>query len=157
MQLLRRFVLLVSLIFWQGGFMFYGGVVVPVGSHVLGSDTQQGFITQAVTNYLNLAGIVCLLVWCLDYCCDRQRGVSKLEWFSLLLMFALQIVLVVVHLKMDQLLDGKTTSVIDPRQFGTFHKIYIGSSSLQWMIGLFMLLLALRRWCRSPGATTPEP
>ena len=53
---IRRMVLLVSLMFWQGGFMFYGGVVVPVGGRILGSETRQGFITQSVTNYLNLAG-----------------------------------------------------------------------------------------------------
>ena len=34
---IRRMVLLVSLMFWQGGFMFYGGVVVPVGGRILGS------------------------------------------------------------------------------------------------------------------------
>ena len=32
---IRRMVLLVSLMFWQGGFMFYGGVVVPVGGRIL--------------------------------------------------------------------------------------------------------------------------
>src|SRR3954463_10179322 len=43
MQLIRRFMLLVSLMFWQGGFMFYGGMVVPVGGRILGSETTQGF------------------------------------------------------------------------------------------------------------------
>ena len=57
MRLLRQFVLLVSLMFWQGGFMFYGGVVVEIGGRLLGSETQQGFITQSATNYLNLAGL----------------------------------------------------------------------------------------------------
>lgn len=45
----RRFLLLVSLFLWQGGLMFYGGVIVPVGATVLGSDTDQGFITQPVS------------------------------------------------------------------------------------------------------------
>ena len=45
MPVLRRFMLLVSLMFWQGGFMFYGGVVVEVGSRILGSELEQGFIT----------------------------------------------------------------------------------------------------------------
>jgi len=49
---IRRMVLLVSLMFWQGGLMFYGGVVVPVGGRVLGSETKQGFVTQSVTNHL---------------------------------------------------------------------------------------------------------
>ena len=47
----RRLLLLIGLMFWQGGFLFYAAVVVPVGTRVLGSETEQGFITQSVTNY----------------------------------------------------------------------------------------------------------
>ena len=63
MGTLRRWLVVLSLMFWQGGFMFYGGVVVPVGSEVLGSDTDQGWITRKVTDYLNAAGAVALAVW----------------------------------------------------------------------------------------------
>lgn len=61
--LVRRLLLLWALMFWQGGFMFYGGVVVPVGSRILGSDLEQGWITRSVTNYLNVAGAVALALW----------------------------------------------------------------------------------------------
>ena len=37
MMLMRRLCLLVAIMFWQGGFMFYGAVVVPIGSKILGS------------------------------------------------------------------------------------------------------------------------
>ena len=30
MTILRRFLVLAALMFWQGGFMFYGAVVVPI-------------------------------------------------------------------------------------------------------------------------------
>ena len=46
---LRRFIVLVALCFWQGGFTFYAGVVVPVGTDVLGSSLKQGFVTRRVT------------------------------------------------------------------------------------------------------------
>ena len=37
----RRLLVVWTLAFWQGGFMFYGGVVIPVGSRILGSDLEQ--------------------------------------------------------------------------------------------------------------------
>lgn len=51
MILLSRWLLLWALMFWQGGFTVHGGVVVPVGSAVLGSEREPGFITRTVTNY----------------------------------------------------------------------------------------------------------
>ena len=60
MILIRRYLLLMSLMFWQGGFTFYSAVVVPIGSDLLGSGRDQGFITRSVTNYLNLAGVAAL-------------------------------------------------------------------------------------------------
>src|SRR4029077_10489490 len=79
---IRRMVLLVSLMFWQGGFMFYGGVVVPVGSRILGSDLEQGSITRSVTHYLNLAGAVALPFWAWDILAERgsSRRVRRLCW-----------------------------------------------------------------------------
>src|SRR5580700_10244682 len=82
MTLVRRFLLLVSIAFWQGGFMFYGGVVVPVGAAVLGSEVEQGFITQAVTNYLNGAGAVCVTVWGIMLWLDAPRSswLGRTSW-----------------------------------------------------------------------------
>jgi hypothetical protein len=147
MRLARQFLLIISLMFWQGGFMFYGGVVVPVGSRVLDSDLQQGFITQSVTHYLNLAGLVCLAIWAEHFWNDRQ-WVSKIEWGLLAMEFVFLMALVGVHVAMDQVLDARTTNVINPARFGVGHKLYIGISSLQWMFGLFLLLLSLQRWNR---------
>jgi hypothetical protein len=52
----RRYLLLLALMFWQGGFSFHGAVVVPVGNEVLGSHLEQGYITRSASNYLNWAG-----------------------------------------------------------------------------------------------------
>lgn len=138
--------LLVSLMFWQGGFMFYGGVVVPVGGRILESETKQGFITQSVTNYLNLAGAVCLVLWLEHLWHERRIGVSKLEWGSWGFAVLFLIVLAGVHAQMDQILNIESTSILDPHRFDGFHKMYIGTSSLQWLATLVMLFLAMRRW-----------
>jgi hypothetical protein len=132
--------------FWQGGFMFYGGVVVPVGARVLGSETKQGFITQSVTNYLNLAGAVCLLVWLEDLWHDRRNGVSKPEWGIWSFAAASLFLLLGIHVRMDHLLVVESLSVLDPARFGVLHKMYLGTSSLQWLASLAMLSLAVTRW-----------
>lgn len=147
LQTFRRFIVLVALMFWQGGFMFYGGVVVPVGSQVLGSDTQQGFITQAVTNALNLAGLVCLVIWGVNLYWER-RDVSRFETAAWGTTFVLLAALVLIHLGMDEVLDVKSTSVTNHTRFGMFHKLYIGISSIQWLLSLSLLFATLLRWSR---------
>ena len=127
--------------------MFYGGVVVPVGARILESDTQQGFITQAVTNYLNMAGAVCLLLWMESLWHERRNGVTRREWFFWCIAAASMIVLVLAHVQMDRLLNRELTSVIDP--FGRYHKLYIGVSSLQWLACLSMLFERLRAWSQA--------
>ena len=116
--------------------MFYGGVVVPVGGRILGSETEQGFITQAVTNYLNLAGAVCLAMWLEHLWNERRNGVSKIrsggfdissrhrwEHFS---GFYLE--------EWTPSWTPRTSSVLNPKQFDTFHRsCIIGISSLQWL------------------------
>jgi hypothetical protein len=147
-SVIRRMVLLISLMFWQGGFMFYGGDVVPVGTKILGSGTEQGFITQAVTNHLNLAGAVCLILWLEHLWHDRRQGVSRIEWLAWGFTTLSLVVLVGIHLQMDRLLIVESTSVLDRAAFGKYHKMYIGTSTLQWLASLLMLFLAVIRWNR---------
>ena len=78
-EIARRFVVLHAFLLWQGGFVVYGGVVVPVGAEVLGSDRLQGFVTQQVTGWLNLFGVAwcAALAWdCYAVRGDRLRGVT---------------------------------------------------------------------------------
>ena len=95
LTVLRRMALIVTLMFWQGGFMFYGAVVVPVGSEVLGSHREQGFVTRSVTNYLNGAGVLCLAVWCWDVFQGRRpvpkwNRIRWIVWAALAAALALQ-------------------------------------------------------------------
>lgn len=154
---------LVAYAFWQGGFTFYGGVVVPVGTRLLGSTTQQGFITQSVTNYLNLAGLVALALWFLElYLLERWRGEEPtrheafarwLLWWGLAIALAAQFAL---HARMDGLLDAVSYEVRDPWQFHWLHRAYLMTSTGQWLAGVILLALSTAG-SRKPRATGGIP
>lgn len=150
-----RFLFLVSLLFWQGGFMFYGGVVVPVGGALLGSETEQGFITQSVTNYLNMAGVVCLLLWLAELSLSRKTRLQRIERSLWGLNSVALSVLVVTHQMMNKTLNREAFSINDPTAFDSLHKIYIGTSSVQWALSLVMLFLMLLRWNQQGGQPQP--
>jgi hypothetical protein len=148
MTVVRRWLLLWALMFWQGGFTFYGGVVVPVGSDVLGSEREQGFITRKVTNYLNLAGAVALAVWGWDL--SAMRGTSpggrRLRWAiwaGLVLSLA---VLVWLHPRLDVLLVPEDAMVLDRHRFRSLHERYLIVSTVQWVGCLLLTALTIRAW-----------
>src|SRR5438132_13751161 len=98
--------------FWQGGFLFYGAVVVTIGSEVLGSDFAQGLITRRVASALNVAGLCVLLAWAWDLLATPgpQRKRRWAAWGFLMLTLAL---LAWLHPRMDALIDGENRLLLD--------------------------------------------
>lgn len=70
---LLRFLCLVALSVWVGGFTFYSAVVIPVLHESLGR-LETGFVTQRVTNHLNAAGGVAVVLWWLVAWVDASPG-----------------------------------------------------------------------------------
>lgn len=156
--LVRRFVLLLTLLFWQGGFMFYGAVVVPVGSEVLGSHRTQGWITRTVSNYLNLAGLAAVVVWCWEIASasdpvPRRRCLRWGLWTFLLLTLAGQFWL---HMRLDEFLDIDSFHVLDGPRFHVLHCWYLNISTLQWAVSLILAAVTLIAW-RACDRTVPVP
>jgi hypothetical protein len=149
-MLVRRTSLLLLLALWQGGFMFYGAIVVPVGARVLESETEQGFITQQVTVWLNGCGLAALVGWLWVLLVDGgpSRSLKKplLLWGGLLVTLLL---LVIVHGRMDRLLDIEGHSVVNPIAFYTHHRVYLILSTLQWLGSIALLVLTLQMWARA--------
>ena len=152
MLLPRRFLVLIALFFWQGGFTFYASVVVPVGQHVFG-HLRQGFITRQVTVYLNLAGAVALTVLIWDQLAAREPARWRLcgRWLLWTGMVLLLVWLFWLHGRLDELLVVKGRIIRDPDLFHTRHRLYLWISTVQWACGLLYLVLTLVIWRKQDG------
>jgi hypothetical protein len=147
-RLLRQFALLLSLMFWQGGFLFYSSVVIPAGANILRSETEQGFITQSVTNYLNLAGGVCLGIWLINLVLDANLRCwsARAAWTVWLLLVLGLCALGMIHVRMDDALDFSDHVVINDQGFYALHRIYLLVSSLQLVGALGLVIYMMKRW-----------
>ena len=146
-KLLRRFVVLVAFMFWQGGFLFYASVVVPIGTDVFGSAAEQGFVTQRVTQYLNLSGAVCLVLlawdaWAGADCARWRRGLLWLLW---MVMAATLATLACLHVRLDALLDPEYRIVLDGG-FYQLHRVYLYTQTVQWAAAMIYAAIMLWAW-----------
>lgn len=153
MKLVRRLCLLLAMMFWQGGFTFYGAVVVPVGSEVLGSHRAQGFVTRSVTNYLNLAGAVFVMVCLWELVSARERKVvnQRVRWGLWIVMLVSLGLLAWLHTVMDQYLDIESQKILDKERLRTLHIWYLNISTVQWATSLLFLALTLLNWQAEDG------
>ncbi len=147
-SLVRRFLVLVALMFWLGGFTFYSAVVVPVGQSVLLSHTEQGFITREVTNYLNLSGAAALTFFAWDIACspDRlrsRRWIRWLTWTGMLLMLG---ALIWLHGHLDGLMNVDLHELTDRKAFRFGHRWYLWLSTFQWAFGVVFAGVTLLAW-----------
>jgi hypothetical protein len=157
--LLRRFLVLVALMFWQGGFIFYAAVVVPVGQAELGSHLQQGFITRQVTDYLNLSGAVALIILVWDVAASREP--SRLRhwsrWAAWMGMAVSLLALVWLHQRLEQLLNLEMRELANPKAFRAGHRWYLWLSTVQWAFSVIYAALALQAWSAEDRFTKAQP
>jgi hypothetical protein len=144
---IRRFLFIAAVAFWLGGFTFYTSVVIPVGTRTLGS-VRQGFITQQVTGWLNLAGAVALplIFWNMAAVWGaRSRPLRFALVATWVIMALVEVELFALHPAMDRLLDIRAKHVLDYGRFDHLHYIYLMSSTFQWAAGLIHV------WCAGAG------
>jgi hypothetical protein len=166
MLILRRFLVIVGLMFWQGGFFFYGSVVVPVGTEVFAqhypSDAgftgkrQQGRITRTVGFWLNVAATIALIPMGWDVFASKETGRWR-RWRGLLWIVTafLLAILVWLYAQMDGQFNRNTLQITDESQFLIRHRVYLWLNAIQWGCCLLFLLLTLRTW-REEDANTGQ-
>jgi hypothetical protein len=158
-MILRRFLVLQALMTWQGGFLFYAAVVVPIGTDVLGSSIKQGSITRFVTLYLNLIGMAALAVfaWELIAAPPTDRRLRLLAWGSWLVLAATLAALFVLHSYLLERVDFSTSRFIGTeKDFHRLHETYLMISTVQWVAGLAFALVVVWSW-RAGDRSTPSP
>lgn len=148
MQVILRLLWIVLFAVWQGGFMFYGAIVVPVGTRVLGSESLQGFVTQSVTNYLNIIGVLTLSFWLGEFllCRDASKTRNNTRWFLLITMMLLHGLLAWMHINLDSLLDAGSQVVLKQQQFHQLHSWYLIISTFEWALSLVFAAVTLAAW-----------
>ncbi len=148
MTLLRRFLTTAALMVWQGGFVFYTAFVVPIGTEVLGSSADQGFITRRVTVVMNRCGAVALAVmaWELTASRDPSRLRRASRAAAFVLMAAAAAALFALHGRLDFLIDVDAHRVVNRHAFRPLHREYLWVSSAQWACAVVYLLLSLAAW-----------
>jgi hypothetical protein len=136
------------LLFWQGGFLFYSTVVIPIGREVLGSIRQQARITRQATFALNLAGGVALAALAWDVLALPDPGRARVRGRSCLWVLLLSSLLFLVWLRsmLDRQFNPTALEIAEPVGFTNGHQVYIGVSILQTVLALGLLVLTLRAW-----------
>jgi hypothetical protein len=144
---IRRFLVAAALGLWVGGFTFYSAVVIHVGTNVLGDHRQVGFITQRVSNWLNLIGAFALVLALWNMAAIRagaarwRRAALAVTWLFMTLSLA---ALVVLHRSLDGVLDAGSQEITSYDEFLWLHRAYLAVSTAQWGASLlhsFCLLL----------------
>jgi len=131
---IRRFLVALGLGLWLGGFTFYSAVVIHVGADVLGDHRPVGFITQEVSNWLNLIGsiVLALLLWNMAATWPaatrwRRAGLA-VTWLGMSIGLA---ALVVLHRSLDAVLNADSREIINYHQFLWLHRFYLAISTGQ--------------------------
>ncbi len=144
-----RLLILLVMAFWLGGLTFYAAVVIPTAHDVLGSHRKVGFITQRVTNWINVAGavgLVILLVNLLISRCVRFRRVMIGLTTTWVVMAALQAGLFFLHPVLDRTLDLPARQVVDDDRFYAMHRVYLITTMIQQGAGLIHVFCLVYLW-----------
>ncbi|MBM3994529.1 MAG: hypothetical protein FJ303_10315 [Planctomycetes bacterium] len=153
---IRRVLLLWLFMFWQGGFLFYGAVVVTIGSTVLESDFAQGLITRYVAVALNITGGVVLLAWTWDLISERHSRLT-LRWSAWTMLLASVIALACIHPNMDALIDAHRKTLHDADRFHHLHRWYLRISTAQWLTSVVFTWWTVQNWRESDSEAGSEP
>ena len=131
---------------WMGGFTFFTSVSLRVAHKVLSETQEFGFVTQVVTDRLNVIGLVAALLLLAQLAAHWQvlvrwrRLLLGITWFILAVTLAY---LFHLHHAIAVLVDFEQRVVVDFETFGPVHRRYKQVASVQWLTAVFHLTVML--------------
>ncbi|HVR83680.1 MAG TPA: hypothetical protein VMU54_05165 [Planctomycetota bacterium] len=147
-RLAGRFLSICALGLWLAGFTVYTAFVIPIG-HRQVSSGRFGFVTGEVTSVLNVLAAVAAGMLLFNLVAERAAAGRRLRWALVgtwILIVASLVVLVVLHSKIDGLLDYKAREISNQERFQLLHERYELVATVQWAAGLAHLWCALASW-----------
>jgi hypothetical protein len=138
---IRRYLLLLALAFSFGGFTFYAGAVIPIATDVVGKTTQ-GFVTRRVTNVLNLATVVTVVLLFVEAIAARRERTRTANAAFIALTTAVGlccVALILLHPQLEAFMTAVGQPVTDRPHFYRAHQFYLSISALQWLFTLPLL------------------
>ena len=143
---LLRLLWIIGFAFWMGGFVFYTSYVVPILLREVG---ESGIVTRHVAVIFNRLGGVVLSYWFLTLWIERrQTDWRRTALFLLVVNTVIQGVLFWAYDWVIQALQAVPDSVqpLSDPVFYFRHRVYLWLHSLQLLLSIGSLALALRRW-----------
>ena len=128
-----RWLGLLALAVWLGGFTFYSAVVVPL-LHEAFDKLQVGMVTQQATDILNLIGLAALGLGWLEAVLGGRRPWHAARLSLLAVDSLILAALIGLHLRMDQRLESGALSGFYP-----LHRVYLWLSTAQWFVNVMLL------------------
>ena len=142
-ELLVRYLALVGMTIWLGGFTFYAAIVIPILHDELGG-LDAGQITGQVAKPLNAFGAGAVIAWWVLTAIEWPRGERWARWVRVGLMgltTVLLIGLVVLHPVLEARLESGSL-----RDFYPLHQVYLIASTVQWGVNLALLAITVWIW-----------
>jgi hypothetical protein len=135
-----KYLKIIVLSIWWGGFTFYAAIVIPVGMKVLGSHTEMGFITQQVTIYINFFSLISFIFY--GYCLKNEAFTEKklVEEIIVISLIGFQLLLFLLHHYQTDLLNFENHKIINRDNFYLLHRIYLIVETLIWLVVSFLLV-----------------
>ena len=154
----RRCLLLFSFALFWGGLTFYTGIVVRISHDVLNDPMDGGLITQRVTYWLQILGVITVALMFWDAYSVRGVNVkdgNRLVFFAVLLGGSL-IGLFIVHGHLDAVIDIDAGEITDREEFTIGHRRYNQLTTVEWIASIAYLLKAVSAWRRLDLETEKE-